>query len=77
MTILNKHNFDASGRCLIATLTLEQCLCLYHDYFNDWLTLKAFSDYYHLTPREADFILKVGKKLEAFIQIQTHKGGEA
>jgi hypothetical protein len=36
---------------------------MYLDYFNNFLTVGAFADYYGISDEEAEFVIEVGRKL--------------
>ena len=42
--------------------TIKECAEMYRDYVNNFLTIGAFADYYHLTDEQAQTILRIGDK---------------
>ena len=36
---------------------------LFRDYFNNFLTVACFAEYYELTPEEAENVITIGRKL--------------
>ena len=52
---------------MISKKTINQSLStvetMYRDYFNNWLTVERFAEYYGLSNDEANFIIDAGRQL--------------
>ncbi len=47
----------------ILTKTDEEIINIYLNYVNNFLTVKAFADYYSLTTLDAHYIIELGRNL--------------
>ena len=36
---------------------------MYLDYFNNFLTMEAFANYYGISKEEAEFVIQIGRKI--------------
>lgn len=54
-------NAVKKANLIVSRMTVKECEFYHLDYFNNWLRLESFADYYGLTKKEAKRLIDKGR----------------